>query len=644
MSPGEFAPGHTSAVPPRLGHPVDTSPLAAYPPPLTPGTALSAIIPIRNIAIIAHVDHGKTTLVDGLLKQAGTWRSNEHVIDRVMDSMDLERERGITIMAKVASVHYKGVKINIVDTPGHADFGGEVERTLKMVDGAMLLVDASEGPLPQTRFVLRKALEAGLSIMVCINKIDRPDARIPEVMNEVYDLFIDLGATEEQIDFPVIYACARDGWCTRDPEVKGPDFQPLFDTIVDRIRPPKADPDHSLQLLITQLDYDNFLGRIAIGRLFNGVLREKTDLLLYGENGPRKVRVNQLFTFEGMKRIPASMVESGDSCAIAGIPEINIGDTITLVDNPSPLPRLTVDEPTIGMTFSSNNSPFSGREGKYVTARQIRERLEKEMLTNVALRLEDTGSSETMRVFGRGELQLAILIEQMRREGSEMSVSKPEVKIREEGGRKLEPYEDAQLDFPESFMGVVTQKMALRKGRMTEMKSDGSGRVRLNFRVPARGLIGFRGEYLNDTRGMGLLNTIFDGWDDWAGFIQARIQGSLISDRTGKATTYAIWHLQPRGRLFISPGCEVYEGMIVGENARENDMIINVVREKHLTNVRASGADEKQILVPPIQVTLEKALEYLSEDELVEVTPGSIRMRKKQLQGNLRSLVRTERD
>jgi len=605
---------------------------------------MATSIPIRNIAIIAHVDHGKTTLVDGLLKQAGTFRANEHIIDRVMDSMDLEKERGITIMAKVASVHYKGVKINIVDTPGHADFGGEVERTLKMVDGAMLLVDASEGPLPQTRFVLRKALEAGLSIMVCINKVDRPDARIAEVVDEVYDLFIDLGADEQQIDFPILYACARDGWCSREPDVKTPDFQPLFDTIIERIRPPQADPDAPLQLLITQLDYDNFLGRIAIGRLFNGSLKEKTDNLLVGEESQRKVRINQLFTFEGLKRVPTSEVASGDSCAIAGIPEIQIGDTITNIDRPTPMPRLKIDEPTIGMTFSANNSPFSGKEGKYVTARQIRERLEKEMLTNVALRLEDTGTSETMRVFGRGELQLAILIEQMRRESYEMSVGKPEVKLRDVNGKKHEPYEIAQLDFPEAFMGVITQKMALRKGRMTEMKSDGSGRVRLYFRVPARGLIGFRGEYLNDTRGQGLLNNLFDGWDEHAGFIQARVNGSLVSDRTGKATTYAIFHLQPRGRLHISPGADVYEGMIVGENARENDMIVNIVREKHLTNVRSSGADEKQILVPPIQMTLEKAIEYLSEDELVEITPGSIRLRKKVLAASGRSIVRTERD
>ena len=599
---------------------------------------------IRNIAIIAHVDHGKTTLVDGLLRQAGTYRSNEAVVDRVMDSMDLERERGITIMAKVASVHYLGVKINIVDTPGHADFGGEVERTLKMVDGALLLVDASEGPLPQTRFVLRKALESGLKVLVCINKIDRPDARISEVVNEVYDLFIDLGADDHQIEFPILYACARDGWCTADPAIKGPDFKPLFDTIVASVPPPRGLDDAPLQMLITSLDYDSYVGRLAIGRLYNGALLDRMDALLVGLESSRKVRINQIYTFEGLKRAPATRIGAGDVCAIAGIPEINIGDTITLIDDPHPLPRLKVDEPTIGMTFSANTSPLSGREGKYVTARQIRERLEREMLTNVALRMEDTGAAETMRVYGRGELPLAILIEQMRREGFEMSVSKPEVLFREVEGKRQEPYEIAQLDFPEAFMGVITQKMALRKGRMVEMKMDGSGRVRLFFRVPSRGLIGFRGEYLNDTRGQGLLNTLFEGYDEHAGFIQSRVNGSLVSSTAGKTTTYAIYHLQPRGRLFVGPQLEVYEGMIVGENARENDINVNVCKEKHLTNVRSSGADEKLILTPPLPLGLERAIEYISDDELVEVTPVSIRMRKKMLAGNMRSVVRTERD
>jgi GTP-binding protein len=601
-------------------------------------------VSVRNIAIIAHVDHGKTTLVDGLLKQSGTWRSNEHVAERVMDSMDLERERGITIMAKACSAQFNGVKINIVDTPGHADFGGEVERVLKMVDGALLLVDASEGPLPQTRFVLRKALEAGLTVLVCINKIDRPDARIQEVINEVYDLFIDLDADDRQIDFPILYAVARDGWCTRDPEIKQPDLKAMFETIVERVPPPPGKSDAIPQFQITQLDYDSYLGRIAIGRLYNGSLKERQEYALVGEDGlPKRVKLTQLFSFEGPKRVAASELLAGDLGAVAGIPELNIGDSITSLENPKPMPRLKIDEPTIGMTFSSNTSPFSGKEGKYVTSRQIRERLEKELLANVALRLEDGGSSESMRVYGRGELQLSILIEQMRREGFEMSVSKPEVLYRDMDGVKHEPYEVALLDFPETFMGVVTQKMALRKGRMTEMKSDGSGRVRVSFRVPSRGLIGFRGEFLNDTRGLGVLNTLFDGYDEYAGFIQRRVSGSLIADRTGTATTYALFHLQPRGRMFIGPGVDVYEGMLIGENSRENDMNVDATREKKLTNIRSSGADEKLILVPPVQMTLEKAIEYIDDEELVEITPSNIRLRKKQLSANQRSVVRGER-
>ncbi len=600
---------------------------------------------LRNLAIIAHVDHGKTTLVDGLLRQAGTFRANESVADRVMDSMDLERERGITIMAKVASIHYGDTKINIVDTPGHADFGGEVERTLKMVDGAMLLVDASEGPLPQTRFVLRKALEQGLSIILCVNKIDRPDARIQEVVNEVYDLFIDLGANDEQIDFPILYSVARDGWCTTVQGEKGENLKSMFDTIVARIPPPRVKSEGSLQAMVNQLDYDNYVGRLAIVRVATGAIREKTDVALVGEDGvPKKVRVASLFQFEGLRRVAAAELVAGDIGAIAGIPDVGIGDSFTAFDDPRPLPRLTVDEPTIGMTFSANSSPLAGKEGKYVTARQIRERLEKEKMMNPALRIEETGTSESMRVFGRGELQLGILIETMRREGFELSVSRPEVRYIEKDGAQLEPYEVAQLDFPEGFMGVVTQKMATRKGRMTEMKMDGSGRVRLFFRIPSRGLIGFRGEFLNDTRGQGLLNTLFDGYDVHAGFIQSRSNGSLIADRLGEATTYALYHLQPRGRMFISPQTVVYEGMIVGENSRDNDINIDCTREKQLNNIRSAGADEKQILIPPIQMNLEKSLEYISDDELVEITPSAIRLRKRVLPKNLRSVVRGERD
>ncbi|MSQ00889.1 MAG: translational GTPase TypA [Myxococcales bacterium] len=600
---------------------------------------------LRNLAIIAHVDHGKTTLVDFLLKQSGTFRANEHVADRVMDSMDLERERGITIMAKVASIHFGDTKINIVDTPGHADFGGEVERTLKMVDAAILLVDASEGPLPQTRFVLRKALEQGLAILVCVNKIDRPDARVQEVVNEVYDLFIDLGADEKQIEFPLLYAVAREGWCTATYGERNDSLLPMFEAIIKHVPPPKVTLDGDLQAMVNQLDYDNYVGRLAIVRVATGAIREKTDVALVGADGiPKKVRVSSLFQFEGMRRVPAAELTAGDIGAIAGIPDVNVGDSFCALEDPRPLPRLKVDEPTIGMTFSANTSGLSGREGKYVTARQIRERLEKEMMMNPALKMEETGSVETMRIFGRGELQLGILIETMRREGFELSVSRPEVKMIEENGVQKEPYEVAQLDFPEQFMGVVTQKMATRKGRMTEMKMDGSSRVRLFFRIPSRGLIGFRGEYLNDTRGQGLLNTLFDGYDVHAGFIQSRNNGSLISDRTGEATTYALFHLQPRGRMFIHPQTQVYEGMIVGENSRDNDLNIDCTREKQLNNIRSAGADEKQILVPPIQMSLEKALEYIAEDELVEITPSAIRLRKKELRKNMRSVVRGERD
>ena len=598
---------------------------------------------LRNIAIIAHVDHGKTTLVDGLLAQAGTFAAHEEVEDRVMDSMDLERERGITILAKNTAVQVGDVKINIVDTPGHADFGGEVERVLKMVDGAILLVDASEGPLPQTRFVLRKALEAGLKIMVCINKIDRPDARIQEVENEVYDLFIDLDAEEDQLEFPMIYACAKEGWCTEDPNQKGDDLSPLFTTIIDFFPEPAGDSDSTLQFLVTQLDYDSYVGRLAIGRIVNGTLKQRDELLLCGEEGEKKVKVNQLYTWKGLRRTETTEAEAGEIIAIAGISELNIGDTLTAIEDPQPLPRTKVDEPTIGITILANTSPFSGREGKYVTARQIRERLEKEMLHNVALKLEDGPNMEAMKVYGRGELQLAILIEQMRREGFEMCISKPEVLVRDENGKKTEPYELAAMDFPDTFIGVVTEKMNLRKGRMVEMKQAGSGRVRIEFRVPSRGLIGFRGEYLNDTRGQGILNTLYDGYDEYAGYIPYRLNGSLVADRKGKTTTYALFGLQPRGKLMVGVGVDVYEGMIVGECARENDLNVDATKAKQLTNFRSAGADEKQILAPPMQMTLEKAMEFIAEDELVEITPENIRLRKKVLQASGRSVVRGEK-
>jgi GTP-binding protein len=599
---------------------------------------------LRNIAIIAHVDHGKTTLVDGLLRQSGTFAAHEVHGDRIMDSMDLERERGITILAKNTAVLYNGVKINIVDTPGHADFGGEVERVLKMVDGALLLVDASEGPLPQTRFVLRKALEAELRVMVCVNKIDRPDARIQEVLDEVYSLFIDLDASDNQIEFPVIFACAREGYCSMDKDVKGTDFKPLFDAIIDYIPAPKGKLDHSPQFIFTQLGYDPYVGRLAIGRLVNGTLHKRQDMMLVGEHANTKVRVNQVYTYQGLRRVELEGdALTGDILAIAGIDDLNIGDTLTSLEDPRPLARVRVEEPTIGMVFSANNGPFSGQDGKLVTARQIRERLEKELMHNVALRMEETEGLDAYRVYGRGELQLAILIEQMRREGFELCVSKPEVVIREVNGKQHEPFELAQLDFPEQYMGMITESMALRKGRMTEMKMSGSGRVRIEFRVPSRGLIGFRGSYLNDTRGMGIMNTIFEGFDEHAGYIPFRQNGSLLADRTGQTTAYALYNLQARGALFVGAGVEVYEGMIVGENTRENDMNLNVCRSKQLTNIRTTSADEKLVLVPPIILTLEKALEFISDDELVEVTPHYIRMRKRILAGNMRSVVRGER-
>jgi GTP-binding protein len=598
---------------------------------------------LRNIAIIAHVDHGKTTLVDHMLKQSGTFRDNEHVADRVMDSMDLERERGITILAKNTAVWYGETKINIVDTPGHADFGGEVERVLKMVDGALLLVDASEGPLPQTRFVLGKALDAGLTIMVCINKIDRPDARVEEVENEVYDLFIDLDATEEQIDFNILYACAKEGYCHTEHKLEDGDLKPLFEAVIRDVPPPSGKDDGPTQMIVTQLDYDNYLGRLAIGRLVSGTMNRNTNFALVGEDGTRTVKVQQLFSYEGLKRIDTDMAHAGDIIAIAGVTDLDIGDSLTDVDNPMPLPRVTVEEPTIGVTFMANTGPLAGQDGNYMTARQIRERLNKECTTNVALRIDTESAPDQVRLFGRGELQIAILIEQLRREGWEICVSKPQVRLIEEDGVQKEPYELASLDFPEDFMGLVSEKMNLRKGRMMAMKMAGSGRVRVEYRIPARGLIGFRGEYLSDTRGQGICNTLFDGWDRFAGYIPFRNNGSLVCDRKGQTSAYALFHLQPRGKLFMRPGEAVYEGMIVGENSRENDMNVNACKAKQLNNIRSAGADEKLILAPPMPLTIERAMEFIAEDELMEITPNHIRLRKLELRGNMRSVVRGER-
>jgi GTP-binding protein len=592
---------------------------------------------IRNIAIIAHVDHGKTTLVDSMLRQSGLFRANETVVERVMDSMDLERERGITIMAKNASVHYGGVKINIVDTPGHSDFGGEVERVLKMVDGVMLLVDASEGPLPQTRYVLSKALALDLPAVVVINKIDRQDARAEEVVSEVFDLFIDLDANEEQVDFPVIYTVARDGIAKVNLSDESQDLRPLFDQIIKTIPPPAAPVAEVLQVLVANLDYNDYVGRLAIGRIFSGAAAVGDQISICKLDGRiEKTKITKLYAFEGLKQVQIDRAEAGEIVALAGIDDIFIGETVSAADDPRPLPRITVDEPTISMIFSVNTSPFAGREGKWVTSRKVRERLDKEALANVAIRIEGTDSMDAFKVSGRGELQLAIIIEMMRREGYEVQVSKPEVITRDNGGKRHEPIELTVIDCPETFIGVVTEALGRRKGRMTKMINHGTGRVRMEFEVPSRGLIGFRSEFLTDTKGTGLLNTIFLRWDDWQGTISQRITGALVSDRPGQATTYALYNLQERGELFVRPGTAVYEGMIVGENARDVDLDVNVVKEKKLTNMRASTADEAMRLVPFRELSLEQALEFIREDELVEVTPESIRMRKKILASNFR--------
>ena len=598
---------------------------------------------IRNVAIIAHVDHGKTTLVDGLLKQAGTWRAGEAHAERVMDSMDLERERGITIMSKQTAVRYNGIKINIVDTPGHADFGGEVERIMKMVDAALLLVDASEGPLPQTRFVLGKALEAGLEVLVCINKIDRPDARVDEVKNEIYDLFIDLGASDHQIEFPIFYACAKQGYVHLEPKLEPGDMKPLLDGLIKYIPEPKGDPNEPVQMIVTQLDYDTYVGRLAIGRMVNGTIKKNQELLLVGKDETTKIKVQMLYTFEGLGRVETEQVPAGEIMALAGIDELTIGDCLTDVEDSRPLPRVIVEEPTIGVTFYANTGPLAGIDGKPATARDLRMRLERETATNVALRIDPSASTDSIRLFGRGELQIAILIEQMRREGLEMCVSKPEVITKEVDGAVHEPYELAICDFPEEYMGIVMELMNTRKGRMMQMKHLGSGRLRVEYRVPSRGLVGFRGYYLNDTRGQGLLNRQFEGYDVHAGYIPYRKNGSLVADRLGQSTAYALYKLEERGHMFIGAQEQVYEGMIVGEASRENDINVNVVRAKQLTNIRSAGADEKLILTPKVQLTLEKALEYIAEDELVEITPEVVRIRKKVLAGNQRSIVRGER-
>lgn len=593
---------------------------------------------IRNIAIIAHVDHGKTTLVDFLIKQAGTFRENQHVAERLMDSMDLEKERGITIAAKNASFNYKDYKINIVDTPGHSDFGGEVERILNMVDGCILLVDASEGPLPQTRFVLKKALEQNLKVMVCINKIDRSDARIQEVHNEIFDLFIDLDATEEQCDFKTVYAIAREGMATLDPAVKTKDLTCLYDMIIDLVPPPKIELNHPLQVMVSNISYNDYVGRLAIGRVRAGSIKVGDDVVVMQDHGKqKKLKVSALFQYHVNNQIPVQEIFAGDIAIIAGMEDFTIGDTITSALDPRPLKRIAVEEPTVGMVFIVNNGPFAGQDGKNVTSRKILERLEKELLHNVAIRVEKTDNTDSFKVIGRGELQLGVLIEQMRRENFELLVSKPQVIIKNENGKKLEPMEVAVIDIEDAYVGAVTEKLGKRKGVMSNMVQKGSGRTRLEFKIPSRGLIGYRSEFLTDTRGTGLLNTQFNGWEEYKGDISSRMNGAMISDRKGMATAYAIWNLQERGVMFVTHGDDVYDGMIVGEHAKENDLDVNITREKKLTNVRASGNDEAIRLVPVKPMSLEKAIEWIEDRELIEVTPKHIRLRCRDLDPHKRA-------
>jgi GTP-binding protein len=600
---------------------------------------------IRNIAIIAHVDHGKTTLVDGMLRQSGAFRENQAVDERVLDSMDLERERGITILAKNTAVNFRGVKINIVDTPGHADFGGEVERSLHMVDGALLLVDSSEGPLPQTRFVLRKALARRLPIVVVINKIDRKDARIQEVVNEVYDLFIDIDADESQLEFPILYTNAREGVAHRNLEDGSTTLLPLFETIVDTVPAAGGDPAAIPRFLITNLDYDSYVGRLALGRLFDGTLRMGRTYGLCAEDGSVKpVKFTALYSFSALQRSRAEQVVAGDICSIAGIDEIHIGDTISDAENPSPLARIHVDEPTVSMLFMVNNGPFAGREGKLLTSRQIRDRLETESLSNVAVEVRSMDEADAFEVCGRGELQLGILIETMRREGFELMVSRPRVLTREIEGKRHEPVEHLFLDVPEAFVGVVTEKLNVRKGRMMNLVNHGLGRVELEFKIPSRGLIGFRGEFLTDTKGSGIMNSLIDGWAPWFGTIPRRTSGALVADRTGRATAYAMFGLEERGELFLKPTTEVYEGMVIGERNRSGDLDVNITKEKKLTNMRSSTSDILVTLRPPLRFSLDQAIEFIADEEYVEVTPVGFRLRKSELSASKREQARKRRE
>ena len=592
----------------------------------------------RNIAIIAHVDHGKTTLVDGLLNQSGTFKAHQEIESRIMDSMDLEKERGITITAKNTAIDYEGIKINIMDTPGHADFGGEVERSLNLVDGALLLVDASEGPLPQTRFVLKKTLDKNLPVILVINKIDRSDARIDEVVNEVYDLFIDLDANDDQIDFPILYTNAKDGIAHDDLDDGSTSLKPLFNSIINNIEGPVADDSQVPQFLVTNLDYDSYVGQVAIGRLNHGILSMNQSYALCGEDGIRNnQKFSALYTFKGLEKIQVEKLEAGDIIAVAGIDNVTIGDTISSNEDPKPLPRILIDEPTVSMLFYVNNGPFAGKEGKYLTSRNISERLDREILGNVSLQVHKTQRTDVFEVRGRGELQMAVLIETMRREGYEFMVSKPRVITHEKDGKTMEPMEKVFIDIPEDKVGVITEKLSIRKGRMENLVNHGHGRVSMDFIIPSRGLIGFRSQFLTDTQGAGIMNKLFDGYAPWFGPIPQRISGAMISDRKGKVTTYACLGMVDRGELFIEVGTEVYDGMIIGERNRTEDLSVNITREKKLTNMRAASSDSTVVLRPPKKLSLDQSLEFIAEDELVEVTPDSIRLRKMELDANKRA-------
>ena len=592
----------------------------------------------RNIAIIAHVDHGKTTLVDGLLNQSGTFKAHQEIESRIMDSMDLEKERGITITAKNTAIDYEGIKINIMDTPGHADFGGEVERSLNLVDGALLLVDASEGPLPQTRFVLKKTLDKNLPVILVINKIDRSDARIDEVVNEVYDLFIDLDANDDQIDFPILYTNAKDGIAHDDLDDDSTSLKPLFNSIINNIEGPVADDSQIPQFLVTNLDYDSYVGQVAIGRLNHGILSMNQSYALCGEDGIRNnQKFSALYTFKGLEKIQVEKLEAGDIIAVAGIDNVTIGDTISSNEDPKPLPRILIDEPTVSMLFYVNNGPFAGKEGKYLTSRNISERLDREILGNVSLQVHKTQRTDVFEVRGRGELQMAVLIETMRREGYEFMVSKPRVITHEKDGKTMEPMEKVFIDIPEDKVGVITEKLSIRKGRMENLVNHGHGRVSMDFIIPSRGLIGFRSQFLTDTQGAGIMNKLFDGYAPWFGPIPQRISGAMISDRKGKVTTYACLGMVDRGELFIEVGTEVYDGMIIGERNRTEDLSVNITREKKLTNMRAASSDSTVVLRPPKKLSLDQSLEFIAEDELVEVTPDSIRLRKMELDANKRA-------